>query len=428
MLSEEDYRAAVRCFKKKQENPHERQRHHALLLVTKGYSYRETADILFIDEATVSHWIILYQTKGLDGLKNHPPWGGEHGQKIEKRAPTLKAALEQVLDNEIAGSPVSEEKWVRMSSERLAHMLTESGHPVCKGTISRLLKEMGLTLRANKKKVVFTSAGPEQDEQFQYIKAHKQAFRAAGSPIISVDTKKKVLIGNFKNKGRVWCKKAEDVNAYDFTSLAICRTVPYGIYDVSRNEGFVYVGTSGDTPEFAVDAIAKWWRHEGHDSYPEENQLLILADGGGSNGCRVQGWKQQLQEKVCNHLGLTVTVCHYPPGCSKWNPVERRLFSPISVNWAGVPLRSLEIMLGYIRGTSNKTGLKVKAFFQEGVYKGGQKVTQEEMQRLNMQPHPVCPKWNYTISPQLKENDPLRARYRDIAITEMSANCKNYRF
>ena len=127
-------------------------------------------------------------------------------------------------------------------------------------------------------------------------------------------------------------------------------------------------------------------------------------------------------------MGLTVTVCHYPPGCSKWNPVEHRLFSPISVNWAGVPLRSLEIMLGYIRGTSNKTGLKVKAFFQEGVYKGGQKVTQEEMQRLNMQPHPVCPKWNYTISPQLKENDPLRAQYRDIAITEMSANCKNYRF
>jgi hypothetical protein len=318
---------------------------------------------------------------------------------VEKRDPALKVALEQILDNEIAGNPMSEEKWVRMSAKRLAHMLTESGHPVCKGTVSRLLREMGLALRANKKEIVFTSVGPEQDEQFQYIKAQRQAFRAAGSPVISVDTKKKVQIGNFKNKGRVWCREAENVNAYDFTSMAVCRAVPYGIYDVARNEGYVYVGTSGDTPEFAVDAIAKWWKHEGNELYPGREQLLILADGGGSNGCRVQGWKHQLQDKLCDQLRLTVTVCHYPPGCSKWNPVEYRLFSPISINWAGIPLRSLEIMLGYIHGTSNKTGLRVKAFLQKGLYKGGQKVTKEESKDLNLQPHPTCPKWNYTISP-----------------------------
>jgi hypothetical protein len=260
---------------------------------------------------------------------------------------------------------------------------------------------MGLALRANKKEIVFTSVGPEQDEQFQYIKSQKLAFQTAGLPIISGDTKKKVQIGNFKNKGRVWRKEAEGVNAYDFTSLAVCRAVPYGIYDVTRNEGYVFVGTSGDTPEFAVDAIARWWKHEGPNSYPEREKLLILADGGGSNGCRVHRWKQQLQEKLCTPFGFTVTVCHYPPGCSKWNPVEHRLFSPISVNWAGISLRSLEIMLRYIRGTSNKTGLKVKAFLQEGLYKGGQKATREEMKHLNLQPHSVCPKWNYTISPQV---------------------------
>ena len=398
MLSEEDYLEATRHFKNKKENLHERQRYHALLLVTKGYNYRETAEILFIDEETVSRWVTLYQLTGLDGLKNHPHWGGANGQGINKKDPALKAALEQMLDNEIAGNPMSEEKWVRISAGRLAHRLKESGHPVCTLTVSRMLREMGLTLRANKK-IAFTSAGPEQDEQFQYIKSQKQAFTAAGLPIISVDTKKKVLIGNFKNKGRVWCKEAEEVNRYDFTSLAVCRAVPYGIYDVNKNEGYVYVGTSGDTPEFAVDAMAKWWRHEGSFSYRGRKQLLVLADGGGSNGYRVRGWRQQLQEKLCDQFGLTVTVCHYPPGCSKWNPVEYRLFSPISINWAGVPLRSLEIMLRYIRGTSNESGLKVKAFLQEGNYKGGQKITKEEMQHIKLHPHTVCPKWNYTISP-----------------------------
>jgi len=399
MLSEEDYLEAIRRYKNKKEDPHERQRYHALLLITKGFNYRDAAGILFIHEETVSGWVTLYQIKGLDGLKNNPQWGGASRHGIKRRDPILKAALERMLDNEIAGNPMSEEKWVRISAGRLAQRLKELGHPVCAATISHMLREMGLTLRANKKKIVFTSDGPEQDEQFQYIKSQKQVFRTAELPIISVDTKKKVLIGNFKNNGRVWCKQADEVNSYDFTSLAVCRAVPYGIYDVSRNEGYVYVGTSGDTPEFAVDAMAKWWRHEGSFSYPGRKQLLILADGGGSNGYRVQAWRQQLQEKLCNQCGLTVTVCHYPPGCSKWNPVEYRLFSPISINWAGVPLKSLEIMLGYIRGTSNKSGLKVKAILQEGIYKGGQKVTKEEMKHLDLQPHPVCPKWNYTISP-----------------------------
>jgi hypothetical protein len=182
----------------------------------------------------------------------------------------------------------------------------------------------------------------------------------------------------------------------------VCRAVPYGVYDVTKNKGYVYVGTSADTPEFAVDAIARWWAYEGRTAYPGVYQLLILADGGGSNGCRVRAWKEQIQVKLCDKLGLIVSVCHYPPGCSKWNPVERRLFSFISMNWAGNPLRSLDVMLGYIRGTNTKTGLEVKAFLQEGIYKEGQKVTRAEMERLNIQHHTVHPDWNYTISPPLK--------------------------
>ncbi len=319
--------------------------------------------------------------------------------RIEEKDPTIEAALEQLLDNETAGDPMSEQKWVRISTNQLTKRLKEAGHQVSHPTVLRLLKKMGFSLKVNKKGKISRSDRSKQDEQFKYIASQRQVFAVAGWPVISVDTKRKELIGNFMNKGRAWCRQAEEVNAHDFSSLAECRAVPYGIYDVMKNKGYVYVGTSTDSPKFAVDAIARWWKQEGRVAYPRQNQLLILADSGGSNGCRVRGWKQQLQEKLSDKLRLRVTVCHYPTGCSKWNPVERRLFSFISMNWAGTPLRSLEVMLGYIRGTSTRTGLKVKAFMQEGNYKVGQKVTKAEMEQLNIQHHTVCPEWNYTISP-----------------------------
>jgi hypothetical protein len=200
-------------------------------------------------------------------------------------------------------------------------------------------------------------------------------------------------------KGKTWCKEAVEVHAHDFPSLASCRAVPYGIYDVRKNAGYVFVGTSADTPEFAVDALVRWWKDYGGIAYPGAAQLLILADGGGCNGYRSRAWKHQLQEKVSDQLGLTVTVCHYPPGCSKWNPIEHRLFSYISLNWAGRPLHTLEMMLGYIQGTTTAKGLSVSAFKQEGIYKKGQKVTKENLDRLNLHPHSLCPEWNYTLSP-----------------------------
>lgn len=320
---------------------------------------------------------------------------------IENRYPTIEAALNQILTNEIAGDPMSDQKWVRSSLRQLSQQLEEKNYTASPTTVRRLLKKLGFSMKGNvNSKKGYGSDCPQRDEQFQHIASQRQAFSATGLPIISVDTKKKELIGEFKNSGEKWCKQAEEVLAHDFPSAAVCRAVLYGIYDVTRNLGYVYVGTSNDTPEFAVDVIARWWRNEGCATHPATNQLLILADSGGCNGCRVSAWKQQLQVKVCDQLDVTVTVCHYPTGCSKWNPVEHRLFSYISLNWAGTPLKSLEVMLGYIRGTSTKTGLQVKAFLQEGNYKRGQRVTKAEMEGLNLQPHTLCPDWNYTIRPR----------------------------
>jgi hypothetical protein len=219
-------------------------------------------------------------------------------------------------------------------------------------------------------------------------------------PIISVDTKKKELIGEFRNNGRTWCREAEAVNEHDFPDVAECRAVPFGIYDVTRNEGYVVVGISNDTPEFAVNAIARWWKSDGRAVYPRGDHLLVLADGGGSNGSRARAWKCNLQRHVSDKYGVKVTVCHYPPGCSKWNPVEHRLFSQISCNWVGKPLRTLEIMLGYIRGTTTTTGLKVKAFLDATPYKKGQKIKKDSFEQLQLSPHIVCPRWNYTIIPR----------------------------
>ena len=327
------------------------------------------------------------------------PGGGR--KLVEEKNPTLLAVLEQMLsnENEIAGDPMGKQKWVRSSTRRLRARLEEAGYQVSHTTVCRLLKDMDFSLKTNKRKQG-SSKHPERDKQFQYIAAQRQVFTVAGSPIISVDTKKKELIGDYRNNGRVWCRQAEEVNEHDFPDAAECRAVPFGIYDVTSNAGYVMVGTSNDTPEFAVNAIARWWEDEGRAAYPRAEQLLILADGGGSNGSRVRAWKLNLQEKVSDKFGITVMVCHYPPGCSKWNPVEHRLFSQISSNWAGKPLRTLEIMLGYIRGTTTTTGLKVTASLDDAHYKKRQKVTQKDFAELLVSPHNVCPSWNYTIRPR----------------------------
>ncbi|MHB8626409.1 MAG: ISAzo13 family transposase [Aggregatilineales bacterium] len=300
------------------------------------------------------------------------------------------------MDSETAGDPMSERKWRRSSLRALSQAL---GGKISQTTVGRVLKDMDYSLKANVKRLT-GAPHPDRETQFAYIEQQKAAFRAAGLPIISVDTKKKELIGAFKNPGQRWCQTAEAVNAHDFEQEALGKAVPYGVYDLTNNRGYMYVGKTADTPQFAVEQIAAWWQTFGCVDFPTAKRLLILCDAGGSNGYRPRLWKQQLQELLADRLGLAVTVCHYPTGASKWNPVEHRLFGPISVNWAAQPLISFDKMLALIRGTVTETGLSVQAFLVDKVYATGLKVSKAVMKGLNLVHHPVCPNWNYTVRPR----------------------------
>jgi hypothetical protein len=308
--------------------------------------------------------------------------------------------LASLVEPVTAGDPMSEQKWVRASLRSLSRRLGEAGHPASPPTVRRLLDDQGYRLHANTKQLESSAAHPDRDQQFEYITEQRQVFGAAGLPRISIDTKKKELIGQFKNAGRVWRQAAEAVNVHDFRPDALGRAVPYGIYDLTHNRGTVYVGQSADTPRFAVDMVARWWADEGQAAFPEARELLILADSGGSNSARSRVWKHQLQEQLCDRYGLAVTVCHYPTGCSKWNPIEHRLFGPISQNWVGRPLATWEAMLGYLQGTTTQTGLTVRAALHDGTYRTGESVSDAGMASLNLTRHDVCPTWNYTLRPR----------------------------
>jgi len=312
----------------------------------------------------------------------------------------IKTALSELVEPETAGNPMSDEKWLRSSLRHLSERLQASGHRACPKTVGRLLKGMDYSLKANVKRQA-GAQHPDRNTQFEYIEAQKQLFLSNGWPVISIDAKKKELIGNFKNPGQSWCLKAEYVNDHDFKLDALGRAVPYGIYVLNHNRGYVYVGKSADTAEFVVDVLASWWREIGQFDFPGAPPILILCDCGGSNGYRLRLWKVQLQEQLADRLRLNVTVCHFPTGASKWNPIEHRLFGPISINWAGQPLRTFETMLACIRGTTTQTGLQVSAFLVEQIYTKGRRITQEVMESLNLERHAICPNWNYTIRPRL---------------------------
>jgi Rhodopirellula transposase DDE domain len=304
-----------------------------------------------------------------------------------------------LVEGQSAGSPSNGQKWVRHSVRHLTEQLWQRGFDISPATVYRLLDDLGYSLKANRKR--FTGPPhPDRDRQFQYLAGQRRRFAILGYPVISVDTKKKELIGNFRNPGRVWCREAEAVNAHDFRDDALGRAVPFGIYDTRRDRGYVYVGLSADTAAFAVDAIARWWRDEGRRLYPDADELLIVCDAGGSNSCRAWLWKQQIQEKLADRWRLWVTVCHYPRGASKWNPADHRLFSRISINWAGKPLRTLETFLACIRGTRTAAGVAVKAAVLEGTYETGVEVPAEEKQTWRLRRHTTCPNWNYTIKPR----------------------------
>jgi hypothetical protein len=260
-----------------------------------------------------------------------------------------------------------------------------------------VLEPLGYSLKTNVKRLI-GKVHPQRDRQYRLIQRIKSRFLRSGQPVISVDAKKSELIGNFKNAGARYCRQADEVNIYDFPSEAECRATPYGVYDQQANHALVGVGTSAATPQFAVASIRRWWDLFGNARYPDARHLLVEADAGGCNGHRPRLWKRELQ-RLADDTGLSVTVCHYPTGASKWNPIEHRLFSQISRNWAGHPLRSLTTMLGFIRGTTTAEGLAVEAVLDTVVYEKGIKVTDQEMAALNLRRRRLCPNLNYTIRP-----------------------------
>jgi hypothetical protein len=300
--------------------------------------------------------------------------------------------------HDTAGDPMTGLKWTRRTTAKIATELKSLGIEVSDRTVAKLLKKMGFALRVNHKKLSGASH-QDRDAQFNRIADLRDEFARRGRPLISIDTKKKELVGCFKKAGAAWDVQPVLVNDHDFRSDAIGIAVPYGIYDLNANQGTVFVGTSSDTPGFAVDCAEHWWRTEGRQRYPDDTHLGILADGGGSNSATSRAWKYGLQTKLCNRHGLTVTVAHYPPGASKWNPIEHRLFSEISKNWAGRPLDSYETILNYLRTTATSTGLRVQAHLVAQSYQKGVKITDAQMRELAIAKHEDLPKWNYTLSP-----------------------------
>jgi hypothetical protein len=307
--------------------------------------------------------------------------------------------IRNILEYDTAGDPITGRKWTRMAPKKIAHCLQERLSIVVSATtIRRLLTGLEYSLKSNSKSLS-SGSHPDRDKQFAIIKSFREQFSAAGDPIISVDTKKKELIGLFKNPGRVWCRKAKKVKDHDFRSEALGIASPYGIYDVGLNTGMIVVGKSTDTPEFAVNSIATWWKHYGRYQYPDSKRLLILADSGGSNGARPRAFKKFLQERIADEYGLQVTVSHYPTGASKWNPIEHRMFSEISKNWAGHPLESFETLLNFARNTKTETGLRIEAYLDESEYEKGIKVNDREFKKLSMTKNDEVSNWNYTIKP-----------------------------
>jgi transposase len=330
------------------------------------------------------------------GERLRKPGGGR--KKVTAKDARLRADLEEML--EPRGDPQSLVRWTSKSVSKLREALSSQGHAIGETAIRRILQAMGFSLKANKKRIEGTSHA-DRDAQFQHINRTGKAFEAKAKPVISVDCKKKELIGNFKNNGKEWQAKGQEtiVNVYDYLSLADGKAVPYGIYDLVHNRGFVNVGIDHETAAFAVESIRRWWQSMGSKLYPTSEELLIVADGGGSNGVRNRLWKQQLQ-RLATETGLAITVCHLPPATSKWNKIKHRLFSYISINWRGKPLLSLETIIELISHTTTEEGLTVTAVKDATIYPTGIKVSDEEMAKLNIRREPFHGEWNYTIRPQ----------------------------
>jgi hypothetical protein len=323
---------------------------------------------------------------------------------VLKKTPQIVERLQDIMKYETAGDPKTGLKWTRKATRKIARALQQEGIMVSAKSVARILKKMGYSLRANRKKLALSGNGSkherkQRDLQFRHIRSSRESFASQGEPIISVDTKKKELIGNFKNPGRVWRDRDRPVADHDFPSYAKAKISPYGIYDTIANTAMVCVGISHDTPAFAADSIVDWWERQGAKQYPHAKNILILADNGGSNRPTSVALKYHLWHSLCLQYGLTVKVCHYPTGASKWNPIEHRLFSEISKNWAGEPLVSLQTALNFIRTTETSSGLHVSAILNRKHYHCKEKISKKEAAQIIIQRDSLFPDLNYTLVP-----------------------------
>jgi hypothetical protein len=322
--------------------------------------------------------------------------------------------LEQIMEPETAGDPMTGLKWTRKTTSKISEQIESGGISVSPTTVGEMLKQLGFSLKSNVKKIsnggkpTTIAEQEKRDKQFEYINTWRSQSQKRNFPEISTDTKKKELIGNFKNPGTRYKRAADLTNDHDFLTYGLGKAALYGVFNPTNNKAFVSIGmfvkennkiVSGDTPEFAVDSIERWLINDGLKTYTDIKEILVLADSGGSNGYRSNMWKVYLQTNICNKYGVKVTVCHYPPGASKWNPIEHRLFSEISKNWKGTPLIDYETVLKYTQTTKTKKGLKVEAMLVDKKYIKGKKASIGDLKKLNINYHEINPSWNYTISP-----------------------------
>ena len=332
------------------------------------------------------------------GARLRSPGGGR--KALTEHDPGLVSALERQLDPLTRGDPMGPLRWTCSSAARLAQRLRAEGHPVSERTVNRLLHELGYSLQANRK-TLEGRQHPDRDAQFRRIDRRVRAFQRLGQPVVSVDTKKKELFGAYRNAGREWRPKGqpEEVKVHDFIDRELGKAIPYGVYDLTANAGWVSVGVDHDTAEFAVHTLRRWWWQMGHHTCPNAKRLLITADGGGSNSSRSRLWKFELQ-KLADALGLGISVCHFPPGTSKWNKIEHRMFCHITEHWRGRPLVSHEVVVNLIGATTTQSGLAIRSELDEGRYLTGRQVSDEQMATLSIKRDVFHGEWNYTMSPR----------------------------
>lgn len=385
--------------------PHLDERQRRLLAAAEAEALGPRGISLVSRSTGVSRRVIR---QGLDELRQPPlaPGGGHRirrpgggRKKATEKDLSLLADLERLVEPTTRGDPESPLRWTCKSVRQLALALQQENHQVSYQLVSEMLHDLGYSLQANRKTVEGTEH-PDRDAQFEHINRQVGLFLQAGDPVISVDTKKKELVGNFKNGGREWRPQGdpEKVLVHDFVIPELGRAIPYGVYDVGQNSGWVSVGIDHDTASFAVETIRRWWQNMGRPLYHGRQRLLVTADGGGSNSSRVRLWKVELQ-RLANELGMEISVCHFPPGTSKWNKIEHRLFSFISMNWRGQPLLTYQVIVSLIAATTTEAGLKVRAALDSMPYPAGIKVSDTMVKELNLKPAPFHGDWNYSLAP-----------------------------